>query len=92
MALEKQYNKPVRGPSGITGISRKKKTVCKWNLIRHVKLLYISNLEFPCDLDVDDEYNLHYKFSPPANKADKIAVNILFEYFKESSCQGQQSF
>ena len=77
MALEKQYNKPKKGLSGIICISRKKEAVCKWNLITHDKLLYTSNLEFLCDLIVDNEYNLHHEFSPSANKADKIAVDTL---------------
>ena len=84
MALEKQYNKPAKGPSGIIGISRRKEAVCKWNLIRHDKLLYTSNLESLCNLIADDEYNLHHEFSPSAHKADKIAVDTLFEYFKDN--------
>ena len=82
MASAKQCNIPAKGPSGIIGISWKKEAVCKWNLITHDKLLYTSNLEFLCDVIVDDEYNLHHKFSPFANKADKIAVDNLFEYLK----------
>ena len=39
MALEKQYNKPTKGASGITGISRKREVIGKWNLIRHDKQL-----------------------------------------------------
>ena len=85
MALENQYNKLAKGSSGITGISRKKEVVCKWNLIRHDKLLYTSNLEILCNLIVDDEYNLHHEFSSSANKADKIAFDTLFEYFKDNN-------
>ena len=39
IVLEKQCNKPAKEPSGIIGISRQKEAVCKWNLIRHDKLL-----------------------------------------------------
>ena len=85
MTLENQYNKLAKGSSGVTGISRKKEVVCKWNLIRHDKLLYTSNLEILCNLIVDDEYNLHHEFSSSANKADKIAFDTLFEYFKDNN-------
>ena len=84
MVLEKQCNKLAKGPSGIISISRKKKAVCKWNLIEHDKLLYTSNLEFLYDLIVDDELNPHQEFSPSVCKADKFAVDTLFEYFKDS--------
>ena len=83
MVLEKQCNKLAKGPSGIIGISQKKKAVCKWNLIKHDKLLYTSNLEFLYDLIVDDELNPNHEFSPSVCKADKIAVDTLFEYFKD---------
>ena len=39
MALEKQYNKPIKEASGIIGISQKKEEIGKWNLIRHDKQL-----------------------------------------------------
>ena len=79
MTLKKKYNNLAKGPSG------NKEAVCKWNLIRHDKLLYTSNLEFLWDRIVGDEFNLDHKFSAPANKTDKIAVDTLFEYFKDNS-------
>ena len=36
-ALEKQYNKPAKGQSGIIGFSRRKEAVCKWNIIKQEK-------------------------------------------------------
>ena len=84
MAVEKQHNKPAKGSSRIIGISWKKEAVWTWNLFRHDKLLYTSNLEFFCDLIVDDEYNLQHELFPSANKASKIAVDTLFEYFKDN--------
>ena len=36
-ALKKQYNKPAKGQSGIIGFSRRKETVCKWNIVKHEK-------------------------------------------------------
>ena len=81
MALKKQYNNPAKGPCVIAGISWKKEAVFKWNLIRHDKLL-THQIQI---LTVDNEYNLHHEFSLFANEADKIAVDTLFEYFKDSN-------
>ena len=30
-ALEKAYNKPVKSSASISGFTRRKETVCKWN-------------------------------------------------------------
>ena len=84
MTLKKKYNKLAKKPSGIIGVSRKKEAIGKWNLIRHDKLLYTSNLKFLWDRIVGDECNLN-AFSPSANKTDKIAVDTLFEYFKDNN-------
>ena len=83
MILKKKHNNLAKRPSWIIDVSRKKEAVCKWNLIRHDKLPYTSNLEFLWNHIAGDEYNLDHKFSPSANKADKIAVDTLFEYFKD---------
>ena len=39
-ALEKKYNKPAKSQSGIIGITRRKESVCKRNLIKHEKTKY----------------------------------------------------
>ena len=85
MILKKKHNNLAKRPSWIIDVSRKKEAVCKRNLIRHDKLPYTSNLEFLWNHIADDEYNLDHKFSPSANKADKIAVDTLFEYFKANN-------
>ena len=36
-ALEKEYNKSAKGPSGIIGYTRRKESVLKWNIIHHEK-------------------------------------------------------
>ena len=41
-ALEKAFNKPSKGQSGIIGMSRRKEAVCKWSLIIHEKMRYTS--------------------------------------------------
>ena len=43
-ALEKEYNKPAKGPGGIIGITRRKEAVCKWNIIKHEKAHFLKYL------------------------------------------------
>ena len=43
-APEKAYYKPAKGPRGIIGITGKKESVAKWNLIKHEKLTITSVL------------------------------------------------
>ena len=82
-ALEKQYNKPAKGPSSVIGFSRKKAAVCKWNLIKHKKYLYTDSLEKICSLKSDDEYSLHHEFSQPFTEVDKTVVNVMIKYISE---------
>ena len=42
--LESKYNKQAKGASGITGITRRKAAVSKWNLIKHEKSSYTNLL------------------------------------------------
>ena len=49
----------------------------------HIKF-YTSTHQFFWELTVGGEYNLHRKFSPSANKPYKIAIDTLFEYFKDN--------
>ena len=81
-ALEKQYNKPAKGPSGVIGFSRKKAAVCKWNLIKHKKYLYTDSLEKICSLNSDDEYS-HHEFSQSITEVDKTAVDVMIKYISE---------
>ena len=49
--LEKQYNKPAKGPSGIIGFTKRKQAVCKWNIIKHEKLLFTEGRTNICALE-----------------------------------------
>ena len=76
-ALEKEYNKPAKSSSGIIGFTRRKEAVCKWNLIKHEKAKYRSFLYTTCQMDEDDQYNLHYEFSKPITESDQKSVASL---------------
>ena len=56
-ALEKAFNKPSKGPSGIIGISRQKEAVAKWSLIKQEKMMYTSTLTDLTGLNEASEYS-----------------------------------
>ena len=82
-ALEKQYNKPAKGPTGIMGFSRRKEAVCKWNIIKQEKGLYTNFMHKLCGFDTNDEYSIHHEFSPSITKRDQEAVEQMMEYIQE---------
>ena len=76
-ALEKAYTKPTKSSAGIIGFTRRKETVCKWNLSKHEKAKYRNFINTICQMDEDDEYSLHYEFSDRIIKADKHNIAAL---------------
>ena len=82
-ALEKAYNKPAKGQSGIIGFSRHKEAVCKWNIIKHEKANYTSFLCHWCSVDDNDEYSLHNEFFKSITEADETCVRQITEYIRE---------
>ena len=78
-ALEKAYNKPTKSSAGIIGFTRRKETICKWNLIKHEKAKYRNFMNTVCQMDEDDEYSLHYEFSDWITKVDKHSVAALMK-------------
>ena len=82
-ALEKQYNKPAKGPSGIIGFTRRKEAVCKWNIIKHEKFLYTQTLSEICQLKTEDQYSLHHEFSETATQDEREAVAKMIQFVEE---------
>ena len=78
-ALEKFGSKPAKSSAGIIGFTRRKETVCKWNLIKHEKAKYRDFMSTVCQMDEHDEYSLHYEFSDWITKADKHSVAVLMK-------------
>ena len=60
-ALEKAYNKPAKGPSGVIGITKRKEAVLKWNILKHMKMKY-TNFLYVCSTSDDDEYSIYHEF------------------------------
>ena len=82
-ASESKYNKPAKSASGIIGTTRKKETVCEWNLMKHEKSNYTSLLRETSGINNEDEYYLHHEFSEQRTKVDKRCVNQLASYVHE---------
>ena len=83
MALEKEYNKPAKGPGGVIGLSSRKEAVAQWNLIKHEKAQYTKFLQELCLLNDDREYFLHHEFSRAITQADEEAVEQITSYISE---------
>ena len=80
-ALEKEYNKSAKGPSGIIGYTRRKESVLKWNIIHHES--DSSLISCICCLDDESEYSLHHEISDAKTQADEICVSLLENYISQ---------
>ena len=79
-ALEKQYNKPAKDPSGVIGFTKRKQAVCKWNIIKHEKFLFTKGLAKICALEAEDQYSLHHDFSKCTADSERTAVEKMVSY------------
>ena len=82
-ALEKQYNKPGKGPLGIIGFTRRKEALCKWNIIKHEKFLYTQALSKIWQLKTEDQCSLHHEFSETATQEEREAVAKMIQFIEE---------
>ena len=81
-ALERAYKKPANDQGGITGISRRKQAVCKWNIIKHEKAKFKTFLhEWSC-LN-DDEYAAHHESFQSITKQDEKCVRAMTDYISQ---------
>ena len=84
-ALEKQYNQPAEGPSGIIGFTRRKEAAFKWNIITHEKFLYTQALSKICQLKTEDQYSSHHEFSETETQEVREAVAKMIQFIEERS-------
>ena len=82
-ALEKSYNKPAKGKSGIIGITRRKEAVAQYDIIKHEKLQLVNYLLEFCEINYDSEYDLHHESSPAITEKDEMMVNHMTNYIFE---------
>ena len=65
-ALEKVYNYTSKAVGGIIGVTRQKKSVALWDIIKHEKDLYVSFMKDTANIGEKDycELNsLHHEFN-----------------------------
>ena len=82
--LEKAYNKPAKVSGGIIGMTRRKENVTKWELNKHEKDQYIDFMSSVLGIsDDDDEFSVHYEFSPSVTSEDYACVNLIINWVLE---------
>ena len=81
--LETQYKKSVKGPSRITGYTRRKEGVLKWNIIHREKRQFTDFLYNTSCIDDDSEHSLHHKILDTKTEADEISVSQLETYISQ---------
>ena len=84
-ALEKQYKKPAKDPSGITRFTRSKEAVCKWNIIKHENFLYTQALSKICQLKTEDQHSLHHEFSETATQDGRESAAKMIQFIEKRS-------
>jgi len=82
--LEQCYKRPAQVSGGIIGVTRKKKVVTPWGIIKHQKDQYVDLLEMKDD--VEGELSLHHDFN--RSTATKIVrmVQDIEEYLLKVCC------
>ena len=91
--LEQSYNKTAKGKGDVIGITTRKATIAKWNLIEHEKMQYINVLYDFCELSIYDEYSLHHDFSDAVTAQNIKFVENIIDFveqrnnpFKKDNC------
>ena len=67
----RQYNKPA---TGVTGFTKQKQAVCRWNIIKHKKSLFTEVLAKICTPEAEDQYSRHHDFSKYTPDRGRTAV------------------
>lgn len=81
--LEKAYNRPAKVAGGIIGMTRRKENVAKWELNKHEKDKYIDFLTIQTKTSDENEFSVHYEFSPSVTSSDFSCVGLLITWITE---------
>ena len=83
-ALEQVYNKPAKGAGGVIDIMRRKEAVAVWNIVKHEKEGYTSNLRSEGQVNgLNGENTLHHDFSKTTAISSSKDVEMIVEYIKK---------
>ena len=91
-AFEKAYSKPAKSQSGIIGISRRKKAVAKWNIIKQDKCKFETFLYELSSLDEEDKYSLRHEFSKAVTDTDTHCISLVIDYIMNRIEETHSSF
>ena len=80
--LEKEYNKVVKGKSGVIGFTKQKDTVAKCNSLKHKKAQFFKNHEFSesiveMDLECVEDTKTFISDHPSVHKKKPISKILL---------------
>ena len=65
-------------------MTRRKENVTKWELNKHEKDQYIDFMSSVLGIsDDDDEFSVHYEFSPSVTSEDYACVNLIINWVLE---------
>ena len=82
-ALEKVYNKPANSPGGVIGLTQKKESVAKWNLIKHEKMKYAKFIDDVCEFNAQDEYSTHQEFSSSTTASEESNIQTICQFLSQ---------
>ena len=83
-ALERVYNKTAKGEGGVSGFTRRKEAVALWNILKHEKECYTSNMRSEGQRNtLDGETTLHHDYSKSNAKSSSQVVGLIVEYVKK---------
>ena len=81
--MEKAYNKPANSPGGVIGLTQKKESVAKWNLIKHEKMKYAKFIDDVCEFNAQDEYSTHQEFSSSTTASEESNIQTICQFLSQ---------
>ena len=81
------YNKPAKSAGGVIGITRRKEAMAIWEILRHDKEHYTSQMRAELeDIETNEESetSLHYEFNPSTANASSEQVQKICEHLSNN--------
>ena len=83
VALEKEYSKSTKGPSGIIEYTWIKESVVKWNIIQHEKPHFTDFKYGICCLNDENEHSVYHNILGTTIEVDEICLSQLENYISQ---------
>ena len=84
--LIRLWKKPIKhakGPGSVIGLTRKKESVAKWNLIKHEKMKYAKFIDDVCEFNAQNEYSTHHEFSSSTTASEESNIQTICQFFSQ---------